>query len=157
MRIATGIWLRTALVAAVCLAAAQAKPNFTGNWKMNVGKSDFGAMPTPDVRTDKIVHNDPALTDAVHQSTQVGEVDAEFHYSTDGKETTNSVRGNEIKSVAKWEGNELVIAAKSSIQGGEVTINDRWSLSTDGKTLTILRHVNSAMGETDLRIVLEKQ
>lgn len=150
------------LVCAALLAAcpglhAQAKPNFSGNWKLNAGKSDFGAMPAPDSRTDKIVHEDPALTDSFTQNGQMGEVTAEFKYSTDGKETTNHIRGNEVKSTAKWEGDDLVIAGKTQFNGAEVALSDRWSLSADGKTLTIQRHVNSPMGETDQKIVLEKQ
>ena len=67
----------------------------------------------------------------------MGEVTAELKYSTDGKETTNSIRGNEIKSTAKWEGDDLAVAGKGSFQGADITLNDRWSLSADGKTLTI--------------------
>lgn len=145
------------LAAAFGLAGAQAKPNFSGEWKLNVSKSDFGAMPAPDSRTDKIAHADPELKDTTTQSGQMGEVTAELKYSTDGKETTNSIRGNEIKSTAKWEGDELAIAGRGSFQGADITLNDRWSLSADNKTLTIMRHVTSPMGETDQKIVLEKQ
>jgi hypothetical protein len=114
-------------------------------------------MPAPASRTDKIVHEDPELKDSYTQSGQMGVVTAEMKYSTDGKETTNSIRGNEIKSTAKWEANDLVIAGKASFNGADVTLNDRWSLSPDGKTLTIQRHVNSPMGDTDQKIVLDKQ
>ncbi len=145
------------LAAAFGLAGAQAKPNFSGAWKLNAGRSDFGAMPAPDSRADKITHQEPDLTDSFTQSGQMGEVSAELKYSTDGKETTNTIRGIEIKSTAKWEGDDLVIAGKGSFNGADVTLNDRWSLSADGKTLTIQRHVNSPMGETDQKIVLEKQ
>jgi hypothetical protein len=145
------------LAAAFGLLQAQAKPNFSGTWKLNTGKSDFGAMPAPDTRTDKITHEDPDLKDSFTQSGPMGEVAAEMKYSTDGKETTNSVRGNEIKSTAKWEGDELAIAGKTSLNGADVTLSDRWALSADGKTLTIQRHVASPMGETDQKIVLEKQ
>jgi hypothetical protein len=150
--------LAVALLATACgLAQAHAKSNFSGSWKLNVGKSDFGAMPAPDSRTDKIAYDDPVLTDSFTQSGQMGEVTAEMKYSTDGKETTNSIRGNEIKSTAKWEGDDLVIDGKTAFNGADVTLKDRWSLSADGKTLTIQRHVNSPMGETDQKIVLEKQ
>jgi hypothetical protein len=147
-----------ALLAAVFgLLQAQAKPNFSGTWNLNTGKSDFGPMPAPDTRTDRITHEDPELKDSYTQSGQMGEVTAEIKYSTDGKETTSSVRGNEIKCTARWDGDELVIAGKTSFNGADVTLADRWSLSADGKTLTILRHVNSPMGEIDQKIVLEKQ
>ena len=148
----------TALLATTFgLLQAQAKPNFSGAWKLNTAKSDFGAMPAPDSRTDNITHEDPDLKDAYTQSGQMGEITAEMKYSTDGKETTNSVRGNQIKTTAKWDGDELAIAGKTQFNGADVTLSDRWSLSADGKTLTIQRHVNSPMGETNQKIVLEKQ
>jgi hypothetical protein len=147
-----------ALLAIACgLLQAQAKPNFSGNWKLNTAKSDFGAMPAPDSRTDIITHEDPDLKDSYTQSGQMGELTAEMKYSTDGKETTNSVRGNQIKTTAKWDGDELAIAGKTQFNGADVTLSDRWSLSADGKTLTIQRHVNSPLGETNQKIVLEKQ
>ncbi|MGC9945206.1 MAG: hypothetical protein ABSF64_02315 [Bryobacteraceae bacterium] len=145
------------LAAAFGLLQAQAKPNFSGSWKLNTAKSDFGAMPAPDTRNDKIVHADPGLTDSFTQSGPRGELAAEMKYSTDGKETTNSLRGNQIVSIAKWEGDELVIAAKTSMQGADITFTDRWSLSADGNTLTIQRHAVSPLGETDQKILLEKQ
>jgi hypothetical protein len=123
------------LLAAAFGALAQAKPNFSGNWKLNAGKSDFGAMPAPDSRTDKITHEDPALTDAFTQSGQMGELVAEMKYSTDGKETTSTLRGNPIKTTAKWEGDDLAIAGKTQFNGADVTLNDRWSLSADGNNL----------------------
>jgi hypothetical protein len=145
------------LAAAFGLLPAQAKPNFSGTWKLNAGKSDFGPMPAPEARTDKITHQDPDLKDSFTQSGPMGDVAAEMKYSTDGKETTSTVRDNQVKSTAKWEGEELVIAGKTSFEGGDVTLADRWSLSADGKTLTILRHVHGRMGETNQKIVLEKQ
>ncbi len=136
---------------------AQAKPNFSGSWKLNVNKSDFGPMPAPDSRSDTITQADPEIKDSFTQSGQMGEITADVKYLTDGTETTNTLRGNEIKSVAKWEGDELVVASKTSFNGAGVTFNDRWTLSADGKTLTIQRHAISPMGEADQKIVLEKQ
>jgi hypothetical protein len=157
MRIHTYRISAALLAVAFGLAQAQAKPNFSGSWKLNAAKSDFGAMPAPDSRADKIVHQDPDLTDSFTQSGQMGEITADMKYSTDGKETTNTLRGNQVKSTAKWEGDELAISGKTQFNGADVTMNDHWALSADGKTLTITRHVVSPMGETDQKIVLEKQ
>jgi hypothetical protein len=38
-----------------------------------------------------------------------------------------------------------------------VTITEKWSLSGDGKSLTILRHFATSQGEMDNKLVLEKQ
>jgi hypothetical protein len=149
-------WCGLALVALALGVAQAAKPDFSGNWKLNAAKSDFGAMPTP-ARTDKIRHNDPILLDSYTQSGPQGEISVDMKYSTDGQETTSSLHGSDLKSVAKWEGDQLVIEGKLSLNGAEVTLKDRWSLSADGKTLTIQRHADTPMGQTHQKIVLEKQ
>jgi hypothetical protein len=145
------------LTVAFGIAHAQAKPNFSGTWKVNTAKSDFGAMPAPDTRTDKITHEDPDLKLHVAQSSQMGEMNYDAVYTTDGKECTNSVNGNVFKSTLKWEGDELALDTKGSFNGNEFTAKDRWTLSEDGKTMTVQRHLASAMGETDQKVVFEKQ
>jgi len=87
-------------LAAVLLAMA--KPNFSGSWKLNVSKSDFGQMPAPDSATYKIVHEDPKLRNSVKQSSQAGEFEFEASYTTDGKECVNQMFGNDFKSTLKW-------------------------------------------------------
>jgi hypothetical protein len=156
MRSYRSFFLSLMLLAACGLLQA-ARPNFSGDWKLNTGKSDFGAMPAPYSRTDKIMHQDPDLTDSFTQNGQMGEVSAEMKYSTDGKETTNTIHGAPVKTTAKWEGDQLTIDGKASLNGSDVTFQDHWSLSPDGKTLTVTRHVNSPMGVTDQKIVLDKQ
>ena len=145
-------------VFALALAvSAQAKPNFAGTWKMNAGKSDFGQMPAPDSRTDKITHADPDMAVAISSVGERGEFNYTMKYSTDGKETSNSIRDNPFKSVAKWDGDALMIDSKGSFGGNDVTIKAKWTLSEDGKTLTINSHFASSMGEGKQKLVLEKQ
>jgi hypothetical protein len=53
-----------AICAALFPAAAgrrDDKPDFTGDWKLNVGKSDFGQRPGPLRASMKVSHRDPAL------------------------------------------------------------------------------------------------
>ncbi len=145
--------LALALVALPCLA----KPNLTGDWKLNISKSEFGQMPAPTSRMDKITHEDPKLTLAVKSSSERGDFAYEMKYMTDGSESVNEMRGNPIKSVAKWDGDTLVIDSKASFNGNDVTMSDKWTVSPDGKTLTIKRHMASSMGEGDLTYVFEKQ
>jgi hypothetical protein len=145
---------------AVLLAAsqvAQAKPNFSGEWKLNASKSEFSPMPAPEKRTDKIVHADPKLTVTTTQTNQAGEGTFEQKYATDGSETTNELRGAPMKSTAKWEGDVLMVTTKASFNGMDVTLDDKWTLSDDGKVLTIGRHIKASQGEFDQKIVFEKQ
>jgi hypothetical protein len=145
------------LATALAAAAADSKPNFSGEWKLNVGKSDFGPMPAPTSRTDKIDHKDPSLKFTSTQVNQQGEFTREWSCTTDGKECTNTLMGNSWKSIAKWETNTLLIESKGSFNGNDVQTKEKWTLSEDGKTITISRHLASSMGEADQTIVFEKQ
>jgi hypothetical protein len=62
-----------------------------------------------------------------------------------------------MRSVLKWDADTLTIDSKGKFGDAEVTIQDKWSLSEDGKTLTIQRHVASPMGEGDLKLIMEKE
>ena len=54
--------------------------------------------------------------------------------TTDGKESTFTTSGAEVKATAKWEGNALVIVSSVPVVG--IAYNDRMTLSPDGKLLT---------------------
>jgi len=145
------------LALAVASLPAMAKPNFTGSWKLVADKSDFGPMPAPEKLEQKIEHTDPDLKVSAVQSTQQGEASAELSYNTEGKESTNQFRGQPMKSVAKWDGESLAIDSKLDFQGNEVTLSDKWTLADEGKTLTIIRKINTPQGELEMKIVLAKQ
>src|SRR4051794_16523754 len=107
-----GGFLLCALAAVLASGQAQAKPNFSGEWKLNPGKSEFGPLPAPESRTDKITHADPSLTVTTTQKTQAGEGTAEFKYTTDGAETTNQYRNSPMKSTCKWDADTLLVTTK---------------------------------------------
>ncbi|MEO7145477.1 MAG: hypothetical protein ABI165_18425, partial [Bryobacteraceae bacterium] len=49
-------------------ASAFATPNFSGDWKLNVSKSEYGRMPAPESMDRKITHDDPNLQIVTTQS-----------------------------------------------------------------------------------------
>jgi hypothetical protein len=145
-------------VLALAVLPALAKANFSGDWKLNVSKSSFGQMPAPNAMTQKITHDDPKLTTATKQSSDMGDFDMQASYTTDGKECTNQgFGGNPMKSVVKWDGDTLAIETKGQFGDNEFTMSEKWVLSADGKMLTITRTFKSAMGEGEQKMVLDKQ
>jgi hypothetical protein len=139
-------------------ASAGGKANYSGTWKMNVAKSDFGPLPPSNSRTDIITHSDPNLKVAVSDDGAQGKQEYTLNMTTDGKETTNSTGGMDVKNTAAWEGPSLVVGTKLNFQGTDVTVRSVWVLSADGKTLTQTAHlVAGALGETDQTFVFEKQ
>ena len=149
-----------AICAALALPAAHAAapPNFSGEWKMNVAKSDFGPMPAPEVLTRSIKHDDPALQITTYQKGSRGEVTTELKYTTDGKPAVNKLQGSDAKGTARWDGDKLVIESWRDIPGVEIHGKAIWSLSDGGKVLTIHNHVSiPQQGEYDTTLVLDKQ
>jgi len=155
--------LHKTLVAALTVTAfaaslaAQSKPNFSGTWKLNVSKSDFGPIPGADSQTNVIEHNDPVLKESVSAENAQGKQNFVLTYTTDGKEVMNKQGPRDIKSTVLWEGSNLVVNSKFSLGDNDVTVKSVWTLSADGKTLTENRHLAAQMGEADQKLVFEKQ
>lgn len=146
--------LITVLVLASGLAAA--KPNFTGDWKLNPAKSDFGQFPPPSKLTMAIGHDDPNLKVSTSMAGDYGEFTWEAAYTTDGKECINKMRDNESKSTLTWDGDTLLINTKTSFGDNDMTISDKWVLSGDGKSLMIERKFSSSRGEMVQKLAMEK-
>jgi len=134
---------------------AQAATNFTGVWKLNLSKSDYGPVPQPDAMTRTINHNDPSLQISTYQKGAQGEATTELKYTTDGKPVEN--KSASAKGSAKWDGDKLVIDSTRDVQGMEIKFHEVWSLSADGKTMTINNHLTAPQGEFDLTLVFDKQ
>jgi hypothetical protein len=148
--------LLTAL--AISLSAADAgKPNFSGDWKMNADKSNFGQLPRPLSYERKIDHKDPVIRMVARQSSQMGDQTVESSVRTDGVQTTNSTRTGETKTTGRWQGRDLELTTTKQVDGGEAVTRETWSLSGDGKTLTSITHLKTPRGEFDVRMVLERK
>ena len=81
-----------------------------------------------------------------------GRSDPELKYSTDGKPVVNG----ENQGSAHWEDDKLVIETSRDYQGSRLTQREEWTLSANGKTLTIATHVTLPNGEFDVKQVFEK-
>jgi hypothetical protein len=157
-RQATRLFSLALLTLALGFVQAQAKTDFTGTWKLNAAKSDFGPIPPPDSVTMKIAHQEPSIKSNVATTGGPnGDMAYDVSYTTDGKECVNHMGENELKSTLKWDGDDLAIDSKGSFGGADFTAKGRWNLSGDGKTLTITQHYTSTMGEADVKEVFEKQ
>ena len=145
------------ILASSSALVAFAKPNFSGEWKVDTGKSDFGDMPAPSSIVMQIDHADPKITAKQFQSGgPLGEMTADMAYTTDGSETKNTVRGSEMLSTGKWSGDALRINTKMAWQGNAVNVVETWKLTSGGKNLEILREISSAQGASSMKLVFVK-
>jgi len=150
---------RVLTLAVLCGAVNQlsAKPNFTGEWKMNAAKSRFAPLPSPDRLVRKIGQNGSQLKIKTTQFGQQREIVTELSYTTDGAQCKNVIRGQEFTGTASWDGDTLVVESKREAQGMEIVQRESWTLSPDGQTLTIANNVQTPQGAFDITIVLDKQ
>jgi hypothetical protein len=138
-------------------AVGQAKPNFSGTWKLNTEKSDAmggggGGGMTPGAlvitQTATELTTEQTFGDQVRKAT----------YYLDGRESTNpGGRGGEAKSKTRWEGNSLIIETTSMMGENTVTSKAVRTLSEDGKTMTVVTTRPGPNGETTRKTVYDKQ
>ncbi len=136
-------------------AQSQAAANFSGEWKLNLAKSDYGPIQqfAPEFMVRTVKHDDPAFQISTHQKGAAGEVTTEVKYTTDGKPAEN--KGS--KGSAKWDGDKLVIDSVRDANGAEIKTHEVWVLSADGKTLTSTNHISVPQGDFDVSLVFDKQ
>jgi hypothetical protein len=148
------------IIAALASAALAAdKPDFSGDWKLNASKSNFGPIPAPATYARKVTHAEPSIT---IEDTQTGSALGDQHdtrtYTTDGKEISYQANGADVKSGATWDGDSLQINSKVSIQDMQLVVKDKITLCDDGKTMTDSVHIAvPQQGDIDLTLVFEKQ
>lgn len=150
------------VVLAVVLAAAgfsaQAKPDLSGVWTLVPEKSDFGALPAPTKQTRTITHKEPTLKIVTEQSADAtGDTKIETTFTTDGKPQANNVMGSDMSTIGSWDGVTLVLKSTLKTDGGDVSMEDRYSLADGGKTLVMTRSFSSAEGATAQKMMFAKK
>ena len=159
-----GVVVVLASLAGVCAApaAAQAKPNFAGSWKLNLQKSDFGQMAqmAPASETDTITQTADAFTIAVASESEQGKRTTTSTAKLDGTDTPNAAVPDSpfqiLSTKAAWQGASLVITQTTSFQDNKGTLTSTYTLSDDGKTLTKTTHVVFDQGAFDSKSVYDK-
>lgn len=136
---------------------AQGVPDLSGTWKLVTDQSDFGPMLAPQSRTDVIDHKEPKLNIKRTVVTGAGETSSSLVYAIDNTPYKNMAGGQEITSTLKWEAQTLVMASTLATGQGDVGINDRITLSSDGKTLTMARTLSLGGQELAQKMVFAKQ
>ena len=134
-----------------------ANPDLSGEWKLDLAKSDYGKFPSPIRVTRKIEENGLKLVSITTQKGAQGEVTSKLTYTMDGKESVNEVAGAQAKGTAQWIGGMLVIESSRQFQGATLKQKEIWRLSADGKALTVDAHVSIPNGEFDVKQVFDKQ
>jgi hypothetical protein len=141
------------------------RSNFSGDWKLNESKSDLGQMAQWATRSIKTDQKDNAITiSRTAPGFDGGDATTAETLGFDGKEVESTVLGNsKRKASAKWsdDGNTLtvnyVLMLNFDGQTFDVKGNEVWTLSGDGKTLTVQTNAASPQGDITAKAVYDKQ
>ena len=145
-----------------CLAFAQAvKPNFSGTWKLNNGRTTpYG--PADRVYTETIEQTGPTITVTTKSEGVTNVLDGTFHMN--GKPHIENVeRGLYRYTKVSWENATLVFEitdkdSKKDTAKVSRYVRESWSLSPDGTVLTKFRRT-AVKGKpiVDEKYVFDKQ
>jgi hypothetical protein len=144
--------LRTIATLAALAFPAAATPNFSGHWKLNTEKSKLDE-PYQEERT--IDHKDPELTVSSKASVDGEDEESTIKYRTDGQRTRNMIDGDPLFTTAHWDGDVLVFDSELISDTDTTELHDRWTLSADGKHLTVSRKQKVGYDERELVYVFD--
>ncbi|HYK88239.1 MAG TPA: hypothetical protein VE398_05690 [Acidobacteriota bacterium] len=146
------------------LALALAAPNFSGTWVRDKTQSDpmmggRGGGQAMDMEVTLTIKQDGNNFEV---ATQRGERNSEAKYTLDGKENKNSTGRGETISKSRVEGDKLLIEGvrKMTRQSGEtmeMKFSEEYSLSADGKVLTVKSTATTPQGERTSKQVYNKK
>ncbi len=158
----------TVLFLSFALVASAAKPDFTGTWKLDAAKSS-GVQPGIEVTMTVTQKDDKINTETKFKGGPQGDKTVSGSYVLDGKETDFTPKmQNDMtakgKKTSKWnaDGSGIEITEKVEMEtpnGDTVQAESasKWSLSSDGKTLTIEGKSKTARGEQEYKRIFVKQ
>jgi len=129
MNTLTKIFLLLALALGSVALSAPARPDFSGEWELNLQKSDLGGAPITKLNAH-IDHKDPVFKYTAKAVTNGQDFEESGTILTDGKPTQDS-RGAMVK--AHWENTILVV--ETSAADGSPLDEARMTLAEDGKTM----------------------
>ena len=143
-------------VAGLSLGQTPAKPDFSGNWKLNVQKSQL-EVPTPDSGTCRVEHQEPKFK-ATRTFAVGGKQDTiQLDLTTDGKEYYKKSGNEESWTRMYWQGNSLVLDVKLRINGKDGTNIVTYALADNGRTLLAVERLRTPRFSHVNHWVFEKQ
>lgn len=142
-----------------------AQPNFSGSWAFNESKSILGDGPMMSATSMTVDQQEGLISmDLVRPSFDGGDMKTTEKYTLDGKESVNEgMMGSSVKTITSWSEDKKELRFAKTIafdMNGEIMemkLNDAWTLSDDGKTLTVKSSMKSDMGEMNLALVYDKK
>lgn len=132
------------------------RPDFSGTWKLDKGKSTLQA-PAPDTSILHIDHSDPRLwLTRAHIVDGVANLFS-INVLTDRKEDVKKWEDDSAVVRCRWEGDKLVVESRERRKRKESLTVLKFSLSPDGKALTVEERFTGPDRNLDNTLVLQRE
>jgi hypothetical protein len=142
-----------------CAAFGQsAKPNYSGMWKLNYGKSTQDNPPDPYI---DVISQTPTKISVTTKAAGVTNL-LDGEYPTLGKLRIEKMSDKYRYTKVGWEGSTLVFEitdkdGKKETSKALMYVRESWTLSGDGKVLTKFRRTAGGPKIVDQKYVFDKQ
>lgn len=162
MALVRWILVLTCAFGAATPASGQARPDFSGVWRLVPNESQMIGGGTSSSSEHQITwlvnHRDPEISVVVNVRDTQGSHEFSFSCTTDGRKCVNELpQLSEVRRMsAIWVGEVLVMSQRASTPHGDFTAKDRLSLTDSGERLLFERTVIDERGERPVRQVFRK-
>lgn len=138
------------------LAQKAPRPDLSGTWLLDKGKSSLQA-PAPDTSVLYIDHSDPRfLLTRAHVVDGVADL-FNILVLADGKDDVKKWRNHKVVNRCAWEGDRLVLESKERLDRKESLTVMKFSLSPDGRTLTVEERFTGPDRKVENTLVLQRE
>lgn len=146
--------------AAAAAQPAGKTPDFSGTWELNLAKSQFGEAGAPTKGTMVITQAGDRITRLQTITSPMGEMKNTMHHAI-GAATTDTIQmgpqSGTFTSTARLDGRTMVVDGKIAVQGIELPVVSRYTLSPDGKQLLVDQTISTPGGEQAQHFVFDKK
>jgi hypothetical protein len=137
---------------------AQQKPDFSGEWQLNLQASRLSSIVAPAAQSGvlQIEHHEPRFS--AHQTIVLDgkPFESKFDLLSDGRAVVTDGSGRRIVSSLHWDGDALVVAWLIKGPEGEMTISFRYELLDDRRQLRASEQLRGAGRDQDNVWVFER-
>jgi hypothetical protein len=147
------------VLAGAMIVIAQQKPDFTGEWVLNLKASALSPAVAAAAQSGVlgIEHHDPSFTSHLTVMFGAKPFETRFELLADGREVVETVRERRSVSSLRWDGDALVFMGRSEGPDGAVTISFRYELQDGGRRLRAAEQIRGGGRDQDNLWVFERR
>ncbi len=138
---------------------AQQKPDFSGEWTLNVHASTLSPIVAPAAQSGvlRIEHHEPRFTGQQTIVLDGKPFESRFELLSDGREVVADAGGRRIVSTLRWDGDALEVTWRIQGPDVEMTISFRYELQDGGHRLRAAEQVRGTDHDQDNIWIFERR